>query len=546
MNLRELIGEALLAMGAEVPFIEIEIPKDEAHGDLSCPIAMALARALKASPRKIASDIVERIGTRASPMIEKVDIAGPGFINFFLSHSFLRDELERFLLAPSSWLRRDFGGGQRIQIEFVSANPTGPLHLGHGRGAAVGSALSNLLTAAGFLVHREFYVNDAGRQVRLLGESVFARYLEVCGRSAEFPEDGYRGDYVREIARYLFERDGEVYAESGFDDVSDQFIDLSYGLMLREIKRDLEDFGVFFDSFQSERELFARGDVTVMIKALRRDGYVYESEGAVWFESTRFGDDKDRVIVKSDGSFTYFASDIAYHYLKARSGFDELVNVWGADHHGYIPRVRAALQAFGYDPSRLKVLLVQMVTLLRGGKPVQMSKRAGDFITLREVMDEVGTDTARFTFLTRRQDSHLEFDLEVLKQQSSENPVFYVQYAFARINSVFRKAEAEGYSSVSNGPLPLECLVEEDEVRLMKKILYYPMVFEGAVHAREPHRITYYLQELAGVFHPYYNRHRILGEDRELSRARLALCRATLSVISEGLTLLGISQPEKM
>ncbi|MGW8273339.1 MAG: arginine--tRNA ligase, partial [Thermodesulfovibrionales bacterium] len=495
---------------------------------------------------KIASDIVERIGTRASPMIEKVDIAGPGFINFFLSHSFLRDELERFLLAPSSWLRRDFGGGQRIQIEFVSANPTGPLHLGHGRGAAVGSALSNLLTAAGFLVHREFYVNDAGRQVRLLGESVFSRYLELCGRDTEFPEDGYRGDYVGEIARRLYSADGQAHAGSRFDDVSDRFIDFSFSLMLEQIKRDLLDFGVSFDSFQSERELFSQGDVGAMIEALRRQGYVYDSEGAVWFQSTRFGDDKDRVIVKSDGSYTYFASDIAYHYLKARSGFDELVNIWGADHHGYIPRVRSALQAFGYDPSRLKVLLVQMVTLLRGGRPVQMSKRAGEFITLREVMDEVGTDAARFTFLTRRQDSHLEFDLEVLKQQSSENPVFYVQYAFARINSVFRRAAEDGYELGSGAPVALVRLEEVDEVRLMKKIIHYPMVFEGAVHAREPHRITYYLQELAGIFHPYYNRHRILGDDRGLSAARLALCRATLLVISEGLTLLGISLPEKM
>lgn len=544
MNVRELIGEALSGMGVDAPFIEIEIPKDESHGDLSSPVAMTLGKAMKTSPRKIAADIAARIG--ASPMLEKVEIAGPGFINFFLSLSFLHEELARFLLEPSGWLRRDLGSGKRIQIEFVSANPTGPLHLGHGRGAAVGSALSTLLGAAGFSVHREFYVNDAGRQVRLLGESVFSRYLELCGRDTEFPEDGYRGDYVGEIARRLYSEDGQAHAGSRFDDVSDRFIDFSFSLMLEQIKRDLLDFGVSFDSFQSERELFSQGDVGAMIEALRRQGYVYDSEGAVWFQSTRFGDDKDRVIVKSDGSYTYFASDIAYHYLKARSGFDELVNIWGADHHGYIPRVRSALQAFGYDPSRLKVLLVQMVTLLRGGRPVQMSKRAGEFITLREVMDEVGTDAARFTFLTRRQDSHLEFDLEVLKQQSSENPVFYVQYAFARINSVFRRAAEDGYELGSGAPVALVRLEEVDEVRLMKKIIHYPMVFEGAVHAREPHRITYYLQELAGIFHPYYNRHRILGDDRGLSAARLALCRATLLVISEGLTLLGISLPEKM
>ncbi|MGE5894926.1 MAG: arginine--tRNA ligase [bacterium] len=544
MNVEDLLKETLRSMGVDVSFVEVEVPKDESHGDISSPVAMALAKELRNSPRSIAADIVKKIGSHE--MFEKIDVAGPGFINFYLSRNYLYAELNSFLMNPETYTKKNIGSGKRIQIEFVSANPTGPLHLGHGRGAAVGSALANLLRTAGFDIEREFYVNDAGRQVRLLGESVFARYRELCGAAYPFPEDGYKGDYVNDIAKSIYDKEGKRYASSAFSDASAHLIGFSYQLMLDEIRNDLRDFGVEFETFQSERELFSRGDVTKMIDALREKGFIYEQEGAVWFRSSRFGDDKDRVIVKNDGQYTYFASDIAYHYLKIRKGFYELINIWGADHHGYIPRIKSVINAFGYDPAHLKVLLVQMVSLLRGGKPVQMSKRAGEFITLREIMDEIGTDTTRFIFLTRRPDSHLEFDLEVAKQQSAENPVFYVQYAYARINSIFKKAREEGFDPDDASPSYLDRLTEEEEVRLIKKILYYPMVFEGAVHAREPHRITYYLQELAGIFHPYYNRHRVVGEDRELSAARLSLCRAIMIIINEGLSVLGISAPEKM
>jgi len=544
MNVRESIHRALRALGMEVPSIELEVPREESHGDISTPLAMTLAKQLKKPPRRIAEDIVHGIGDDS--MFDRIEVAGPGFINFFLSRDYMYGELRRFLEQPESLTRRRMGEGEKVQIEFVSANPTGPLHLGHGRGAVVGSALANLLETAGYEVQREFYVNDAGRQVRLLGESVFARYMELCGREYTFPEDGYRGEYVTEIARNIHGEVGERYCSNSFQECHSYFIDYSYTLMLDEIRKDLKDFSVVFDSFQSERDLYAEGHVDSLIELLREKELVYEEEGATWFRSTRFGDDKDRVIIKSDGQYTYFASDIAYHYLKARKGFCELINIWGADHHGYVQRVRSAIEAVGFDPAHLKVILVQMVSLLRGGRPVQMSKRAGEFVTLREVMDEIGADTTRFIFLTRKPDSHLEFDLEVAKQHSSENPVFYVQYAYARINSIFRKAAEEGYGPDGLDYANVALLVEDDELRIIKKILYYPLVFEGAVRSLEPHRITYYLQELAGLFHPYYNRHRVLGEDRPLSMARLALCRAVMLILNEGLRILGITAPEKM
>ncbi|MEE9523307.1 MAG: arginine--tRNA ligase, partial [Thermodesulfovibrionales bacterium] len=483
---------------------------------------------------------------KSNEMFERIDIAGPGFINFFLSKVYLHDELKKFLIDPEKYTNRDIGEGERIQLEYVSANPTGPLHLGHGRGAVVGSALCNILKAAGYDVESEFYVNDAGRQVGLLGESVFARYMEKCGKEYIFPEDGYKGDYITDIAVDILEKEGDKYCSTSYSECSGHFIDYSYRSMLEEIKRDLKDFHVVFDSFQSERELFSRGHVDKLIEVLREKKLVYDEGGATWFKSTDFGDDKDRVIIKSDGQHTYFASDIAYHYLKVKKGFSELINIWGADHHGYVKRVRSAIESVGFRPDHLRVILVQLVSLLRGGKPVQMSKRSGDFVMLREVMEEIGTDTTRFIFLTRKPDSHLEFDLEVAKKQSSENPVFYVQYAFARINSIFRKAIEEGINTDDIDYEFIDRLIEDDELRLIKKILYYPMVFEGAALAREPHRITFYLQELAGLFHPYYNKYRVLNDDKEISIARLALCRAVMEILNEGLSLLGITAPEKM
>ena len=442
-DVRQILEEALRSIGITPPEIELEIPRDEQFGDIATPVAMTLSKTLRKPPIKIAEDIVKAI--REKDIFESIEIAGPGFINFTLTTTHLYTELKGLLLERERFLRKDIGKGRRILIEFVSANPTGPLHLGHGRGAAVGAALSNLLMAAGYQIEREYYINDAGRQVRILGLSVFARYQQLLGVDIPLPEDGYKGDYIESIARQVIDLHGDTYMGNDFiDDTGGFFTDVSFKAMLREIGRDLRDFGILFDTWQSERDLFMEGEVEKSIETLRLRRHLYEKDGALWFRSTEFGDDKDRVIRKRDGEYTYFASDIAYHFKKIERGFDEIVNIWGADHHGYIQRIRAVIRSLGYPPEHLRVLLVQMVTLLRAGKPVQMSKRAGEFITLREVMDEVGADTTKFYFLTRRPDSHLEFDLEVAKEQSAENPVFYVQYANARIHSIFAHAGERG------------------------------------------------------------------------------------------------------
>jgi arginyl-tRNA synthetase len=541
----KIITDSLRMLGAErVPPIEIEVPPDNVFGDLATPIAMSLSKILRKPPRKIAEEIVTSI--KGERIFDKVDIAGPGFINFTFSKDYLHSQIKKLLQHKSGFLREDIGRGGRIQIEFISANPTGPLHLGHGRGGAMGQALSNLLEAAGFCVEREYYINDAGRQVKLLGLSVFARYQQLLGIEYPFPEEGYKGIYVEEIAKKVIRENGKKYAQKTFDEVSGFFVDYSYEEMLSDIKTDLKDFGVTFDTWQSETELFEKGEVLKTIEDLKLKGHIYEKDGATWFKAASFGDDKDRVIIKQDGEYTYFTSDIAYHRKKIERNYDELIDIWGADHHGYIRRIQAVIEALGYPKEKLKVLLVQMVTLLRGGKPVQMSKRAGEFVTLREVMDEVGADTTKFIFLTRRADSHLEFDLEAAKAQSSENPVYYVQYANARINSIFAHACDKGIDTGALYNADVGLLSNIEELRIVKKILIYPMIFEGAARAREPHRITFYLQELAGMFHPYYNRYRVVGDDMELIRARLALCLAVGIVLRDGLEILGISAPDKM
>ena len=543
-NLREVLQRAVKKLGVGDAVIEIEIPREEKFGDFATPVAMGLSRVLKKPPRKIAEEIVLSIEDKNA--FERIDIAGPGFINFTYAKDFLSAELKTLLLEKERYIRKDVGKGKRVQIEFVSANPTGPLHLGHGRGAAVGAALSNLLEAGGYEVEREYYINDAGRQVKLLGLSVFAKYQQLLGLEYPFPESGYRGDYVEGIARQVIDRYGSKYSEMSFREAEDFFTDFSYREMLAGIENDLKDFKIVFDTWQSERELYAKNDVEGAIDDLRHRRHLYEEDGALWFKATAFGDDKDRVIIKSDSEFTYFASDIAYHRKKIEKGFDELVDIWGADHHGYIPRLNAVIQALGYPPEHLKVLLVQMVTLLRGGKPVQMSKRAGEFVTLREVMDEVGSDTTKFIFLTRRPDSHLEFDLEAAKAQSAENPVFYVQYANARINSIFVHAREKGMDTAGFEGANLSLLSTPEELRIIKKLLAYPMTFEGALIAHEPHRITFYLQELAGLFHPYYNKYKVVTDDADLSQARLALCEAIRIVLKDGLQILGLSAPERM
>lgn len=540
---------AFKKLGIDCSEIVIELPKDESFGDLATPSAMVLARTLKKPPRKIAQEIIDAIEKK--DFFEKIEIAGAGFINFTFSASFIHSEMKNLIKSGSGFLRSNIGKGKRIHIEFVSANPTGPLHLGHGRGAAVGAAVANLLEAGGFEIEREYYINDAGRQMLILGRSVFAKYMHLCGvEGYAFPDDGYKGDYIKDIASEFKKEFAEKYYNSaltqGLIEGIREAEKFAYRKMLDIIKKDLEDFGITFDVWQSEKDLYKSGEVQRAIDDLRSHGYVYDKDGAVWFKATDFGDDKDRVMIKQDGEYTYFTSDIAYHRKKIEKKYNELIDVWGADHHGYIPRMHAVIQSLGYPKESLRVLLVQMVSLLRAGKPVQMSKRAGEFVTLKEVIDEVGADTTKFIFLTRRPDSHLEFDLEIAKQQSSENPVFYVQYALARINSIFAHAVSQGIDVKGLENADFTSLVEQEEQRIIKKLLSYPIVFEAAVLAHEPHRITFYLQELAGMFHPYYHKHKVVTSENSLTTARLALCEAVRIVIRDGLEILGLSAPERM
>jgi arginyl-tRNA synthetase len=543
------VREALESLNLEnIPNIEVEIPKDESHGDVATTIALNLAKPLKKAPKKIAEEILIKIKEAPGPF-EKIEIAGPGFINFTYKKEYYIKRLEELLQKGHEFFRTDIGRGKSVQIEYVSANPTGPLHIGHGRGAAVGNALCNLLSSAGYSVESEFYINDAGMQVKLLGLSVYTVYQQMLGNNMPFPENGYKGDYVKDISIEIKDKAGNKYLNKPFEECEKVFTGFAYKKMLANISHDLREFGIGFDRWQSEKELYDKGAVKDALERLKEKGLAYGKDGALWFRSTDFGDDKDRVLVKKDGEFTYFASDIAYHKDKLDRGFDTIIDIWGADHHGYIPRIRSVLRAFGLPEENFKVILVQIVSLLREGQPVQMSKRSGEFITLREVIDEVGADIAKFIFLTRRSDSHLDFDIETAKRESSENPVFYVQYAFARISSIFKQAAergVQGFESSDAKEIDLSVLREDDEISLIKKLLHYPMVFEGAVLSYEPHRITFYLQELARLFHSYYNKHRVLLDDNNLTVARLYLCKSVQIVLKEGLNILGVKAPERM
>ena len=550
----EIIDNALSGLESEwgvnnLPQVEIEFPKDESMGDFAITVAMRLARTLKKPPKKIAEDIVNKINEQQPGFFETIDIAGPGFINFRLKKEYFHDSLKTLLSERHSSLRSTAGQGSRIQVEFVSANPTGPLHIGHGRGAAVGNALCNILKAAGYDVQKEFYINDAGLQVKLLGQSVYARYQQSLGKNLPFPEDGYQGDYIELIAQEIQKQDGDKYLNIPFDECGEFFTNYSYKMMLTNLAKDLKDFGVVFDKWQSEQELHTKGKVQESLDTLKAKKLIYEQDDALWFRSSEFEDNKDRVVKKRDGEYTYFASDICYHKEKLDRGFDRIIDIWGADHHGYIPRIRSVLEAFDLPKEKFTVILIQMVSLLRHGVPVQMSKRAGAFVTLREVIDEVGADITKFIFLTRKADSHLDFDLDIAKEQSSENPVFYVQYAFARISSIFRQAgerQVQGVSGDEIRDADLSLLEEDEEISLIKKLLQYPVVLEGAAQYFEPHRITYFLQELAGAFHSYYYKHRVIVDDTGLTLARLSLCKGVKIVLEEGLKMLGVSAPEKM
>jgi arginyl-tRNA synthetase len=536
-----------------LPEIDVEIPKNESMGDVASTVAMKLTKPLKKPPRKIAEEILAGIDREAGSF-EKIEIAGPGFINFTYRREYFHEKLEQLLKEGHDFFRIDIGKGSRVQVEFVSANPTGPLHIGHGRGAALGNALCNLLTKAGFNVKREFYINDAGLQVNLLGLSVYTVYQQKLGNNIPFPDDGYKGDYISLISDEIIKKEGNKHLNTKYEECADFFKDYSFKMMLTDISKDLGDFGIEFDRWQSEKELYEKEKVNDALELLSEKDFIYEKDGARWFKSTEFGDDKDRVVLKKDGEYTYFASDIAYHKDKLDRGFDTIIDIWGADHHGYVPRLRSVLKAFGLPEERFRVILVQIVSLLREGRPVQMSKRAGEFITLREVIDEVGADITKFIFLTRRSDSHLDFDIDVAKKESSENPVFYVQYAFARISSIFGKAEKTGQRAKSKeqnetetiNMTDLSVLREDDDIKLIRNLMRYQVVFEGAVLAYEPHRMTYYLQELAGQFHSYYNRHRVISDDKALTSARLSLCKAVQIVLEEGLNILGVKAPERM
>jgi arginyl-tRNA synthetase len=529
------------------PPIQLDVPKDSSFGDFATNLAMVLSGTVKRPPREIAKTLIDHIDD-LDGVIERCEIAGPGFINFYLREDYWLRILKDIDTQGEAYGRSNLGKGRRVLIEFVSANPTGPLHIGHGRGAVVGDALARLLEATGYAVHREFYVNDAGRQLRTLGRSVWFRYRQLFDSSVPFPEqDAYPGEYVIEIAEVLRQRDADRYLAMNEEEAVAFFSEFAGGRILEGIRADLDRVGIRFDSFFSEKALYRDEKVQACIAELDAKALLFREEnGALLLRTSTLGDDKDRVLIKGDGDYTYFASDIAYHGDKFARGFEQLVNLWGADHHGYVPRMKSAVQALGHDEEALRVVLIQMVNLLRDGKPVRMGKRSGEFVTLSEVLDEVGNDVARYFFLLRRSDSHLDFDLDLAKTQSNENPVYYVQYAHARICSVFRQAEERGLAVPSANEVAIERLTLAEEIDLMKYLATFPDVVEGAVRAMEPHRIPFYLQELATRLHAYYFKHRIISDDREMSQARLFLAGTVRTVIRNGLSLLGVSAPDAM
>lgn len=573
--LRSLREESLPTL-PEAPAVPVERARDPRHGDYASNVALTLAKAAGRPPRELAEALVARLP--ASAAVAGAAVAGPGFINFRLTEGAMLQVVSDVLAAGARYGRSELGGGRAVQVEFVSANPTGPLHVGHGRGAAYGAVVADLLEAVGFRVHREYYVNDAGRQMDILAASVWLRYLELCGEELAFPANGYRGDYVWDIAATLHREHGEAYrvpaaeALAGLPEDApggdkELYIDaliarardllgepryrfvfeLALSTLLEDIRGDLEGFGVRYDQWFSERSLTESGAVNRAIGRLREAGHLYERDGATWFRASAFGDEKDRVVVRENGQPTYFASDIAYHMDKLERGFERVVDVWGADHHGYVPRVKAALEALGEDPARLDVLLVQFAILYRGGEKVQMSTRSGDFVTLRELRREVGTDAARFFYVMRRCEQHLDFDLDLAKSQSADNPVYYVQYAHARVSSVLRQLGERGLAhDPARGEASLARLAESHERALVTALGRYPEVLEAAALAHEPHQLVQYLRELANELHTYYNAHQFLVDDPALRDARLCLVRAVRQVIANGLALLGCSAPEVM
>jgi len=589
--LRNLFQDAFLQLKAQGvvppelhPTVQIERTRDSKHGDFACNLAMMLAKPARMKPRDLAEKLLEALPR--SELIAKAEIAGPGFINIFLAPQAYHAVVEQILTQQTAFGRSQLGAGQKVLLEFVSANPTGPLHVGHGRGAAYEAALGDLLAFAGYQVHREYYVNDAGRQMDILATSVWLRYLEVCGDSLVFPQNAYKGDYIWAIARQLHAEQGDRFRQpveavyqaippdepEGGDkeahidaliarakallgtEAYEQVFNAGLNEILADIRADLEAFGVQYQNWFSERSLTTQNLISHAIESLTQREYIYTQDKALWFRSEAFGDEKDRVVVRDNGQHTYFAADIAYHLNKIERGFDIFINIWGADHHGYVARVKAAMAAFGINPDCLKVLLVQFATLYRGQERLQMSTRSGEFVTLRELREEVGTDAARFFYIQRRTEQHLEFDLELAKSQSKDNPVYYIQYAHARIASVFRQlAETQVNWQATNANLRyLALLTTAHERHLLMTLSRYPEVIETAAQAYEPHQVANYLRDLAQAFHAYYDAGntdasiRVLVEDTALREARLSLVAATQQVLANGLHLIGVSAPELM
>ncbi|MDW0116430.1 arginine--tRNA ligase [Sporosarcina thermotolerans] len=546
-EIKEAFREAVVASGltesTEIPDILLETPKNKENGDYATNIAMQLTKIAKKPPRAIAEAILEKIDT-SKTAIQSVEIAGPGFINIKLKSDTLGEVITAVLSQGENYGRSTYGKNEKVQIEFVSANPTGDLHLGHARGASIGDSLSNILDFAGFDVAREYYINDAGNQVNNLALSVEARYFQALGLEKEMPEDGYHGQDIIGIGKQLAEEFGDKYVNTSEKERQEFFREYGLNFELAKLKQDLENFRVRFDNWFSETSLYTDGKIGIALDKLRANGHVYEEDGATWFRSTTFGDDKDRVLIKNDGTYTYLTPDIAYHEDKLRRGFDKLINIWGADHHGYIPRMKAAIEALGYNRDTLEVEVAQMVQLYKDGEKFKMSKRTGKAVTLRELVEDVGLDAVRYFFAMRSGDSQMDFDLDLAISQSNENPVYYAQYAHARISSILRQADESDLSASTDY---LNLLQSEKESSLLKKIGDFPRVVSDAARMRAPHRITIYIQELAAEFHSFYNAEKVLDpENRDLSKARLSLITATRTTIANALKLIGVSAPERM
>jgi arginyl-tRNA synthetase len=543
-EIRAAVLKANLATEEQIADVILEIPKEKAHGDYSTNMAMQLARVAKRAPRVIAEALIENFD-RSKASIEKMEIAGPGFINFYMNNAYLTDLIPTVLDAGEKYGETNVGSKQKLQVEFVSANPTGDLHLGHARGAAVGDSLANILAKAGYDVSREYYINDAGNQINNLALSVEARYFQALGMEKAMPEDGYHGADIIGIGKTLAEEFGNKFVNVDEQERFDFFREYGLKYEMAKLQKDLEDFRVSFDVWYSETSLYKNGKINEALKVLRENGYIYEEEGATWLRSTDFGDDKNRVLIKQDGSYTYLTPDIAYHKDKLDRGFEKLINIWGADHHGYIPRMKAAIQSLGYGADALEVEIIQLVHLYKNGEKMKMSKRTGKAVTMRDLVDEVGLDATRYFFAMRSSDTHMDFDLDLAVSESNENPVYYAQYAHARICSILRSGEEQGITVDKNADFSL--IGAEKEIELLKKLGEFPQAVGEAAVKRVPHRVTNYIMELASTFHSFYNAEKVLDHEQpERTKARLALIKTVQITLRNALALIGVSAPEKM